>query len=267
MTTTDWREVNRAHWDERVPIHLRSSMYDVAGFKAGRLALRPEHVRDLEPVVGKRLVHLQCHFGMETISWARLGAEATGLDFSAPAIAAARELATETGVPVNFVQADIYDAPEVLKTEFDIVYTGVGALMWHPDMVRWATVVAKLLWPGGELYLNEFHPVEWIFAEETLEVRYDYFTPPEGLAIANPSSYADRSAVTTQDDTRQWNHSLGEVVTALIRAGLVIGELRESDGSAIQRWPMLERSEDHYWRMPKQRPNLPLMYTLRATKP
>jgi SAM-dependent methyltransferase len=267
MTTTDWREVNRAHWDERVPIHLRSTLYDVAGFKAGRLALQPEHVRDLGPVAGKRLVHLQCHFGMETMSWARLGATATGLDFSAPAIAAARELAAELGLPTNFVQADIYDAPAALKAEFDIVYTGVGALMWHPDMDRWAAIVAKLLRPGGELYLNEFHPVEWIFAEATLEVKYDYFTSAEGLAFVLPGSYADTTATTTRDATRQWNHSLGAVVTALIRAGLVIRELSESDGSVLQRWPMLERSADRYWRMPKHLPNLPLMYTVRASKP
>ncbi len=265
----DWRRINRAHWDERVPIHLRSALYDVASFKAGRSSVRSDQIRDLAPVTGKRLVHLQCHFGLDTLSWARLGAEVTGLDFSAPAVAAARALAAEIGVPARFIEADVYDAPAVLTETFDIVYTGIGALMWLPDIARWAKVVARLLRPGGELYLVEFHPTEWVLSDSDPRViQFDYFTPAEGLAqVDPPGSYADRGAHTSANETRQWNHGLGAVVTALIRAGLTITELRESDREVLQRWPVLEPAADRTWRMPAHLPSLPLMYTLRARRP
>ena len=262
----DWRAINRAHWNERVAINLRSRLYDVDGFKAGRRPLRPEQVRDLAPVNGKTLIHLQCHFGLDTLNWARLGAEVTGLDFSAPALAAARRLAAELDIAATFVEADVYDAPLALKTTYDIVYTGVGALMWLPDIARWAAVVAALLKPGGELYLVEFHPTEWMFEDDPLAIRVGYFTPAEGFAYVDTGSYADREATTSANQTRQWNHPLGEVVTALIRAGLTLRELRESDESYLQRWPMLERTESGLWRMPRHLPSLPLMYTLRAVK-
>lgn len=263
----EWRVLNRAHWDERVPIHLHSRLYDVAGFKAGRSSLKPAELRDLAPVAGKHLLHLQCHIGLDTLSWARLGAVVTGLDFSAPALAAARRLAQEVGLAARFVEADLYEAPRTLGETYDIVYTGTGALMWLPDIVRWAEVVAALLKPGGELYLVEFHPTEWMLDENNpLAIKDAYFTPPEGLRLLNAGSYADRAAATTADETRQWNHPLGEVVTALLRAGLSLRELRESDESALPRWPCLEPTESGLYRMPRHLPSLPLMYTLRAIK-
>jgi SAM-dependent methyltransferase len=263
----DWRAINRAHWDERVPIHLRSRLYDVESFKAGHRPLAPAQVRDLAPVAGKTLIHLQCHFGLDTLNWARLGAEVTGLDFSAPALAAARRLAGELGIAATFVEADVYDAPTALKTTYDIVYTGVGALMWLPDIARWAAVVAALLKPGGELYLVEFHPTAWMLAEDDpFAIDVGYFTPADGFAYVDAGSYANREATTSANEARQWNHPLGEVVTALIRAGLTLRELRESDESYLQRWPMLEQTEGQLWRMPAQLPSLPLMYTLRAVK-
>jgi SAM-dependent methyltransferase len=264
--TEDWRAINRAHWDERVPIHLRSPLYDVEAFKAGRRSLAAAQIRDLAPVAGKRLVHLQCHFGLDTLSWARLGADVTGLDFSPPAIASARALAAEVALAARFVEADVYDAPAALGTTYDIVYTGVGALMWLPDMTRWAAVVAALLKPGGELYLVEFHPAEWMLDDDPLAIKVDYFTPAAGFAYVDCGSYADRTARTTANETRQWNHPLGEVATALIRAGLRLTELRESGESYLQRWPILERAESGLWRMPAHLPSLPLMYTLRAAK-
>ena len=261
IMTEDWRTLNRAHWDERVPIHRDGGFYDVEGFKAGRTTLKPAEVRDLAPVAGRRLVHLQCHFGLDTLSWARLGAEVTGLDFSAEAVAAARALAAEIGVAARFVEADLYDAPGALGLRYDIVYTGIGALMWLPDIARWARVVAQLLVPGGELYLNEFHPVQWMLSDDDpLRLRDDYFTPPEGFRNLEQGTYADRRAPTRRNETLQWNHPLGEVVTALIRAGLTIRELREEDSSVLQRWPVLVRGSDGRWRMPSQ----PMMYTLRA---
>jgi len=265
--TEDWLVINRAYWDERAPIHVAGRFYDVAGFKAGRLSLKPREIADLAPVAGKSLLHLQCHFGLDTLSWARLGARVTGLDFSSAAVVAARALAAETGIAAEFVAGNVYDAPALLGgRRFDIVYTGVGALMWLPDIAAWAKIVAALLTAGGELYLFEFHPTEWMLSDtDPLTVAFDYFTPAAGLAHIERGTYADRAAATTANETRQWNHGLGAVVTALIDAGLVIRSLHETSEEVMQRWPILERGEGGLYRMPKSLPSLPLMYTLRAS--
>lgn len=261
---TSWRETNRSYWDERVPLHVRGSFYDVDGFKAGRSTLRDYELADVGDVTGAELVHLQCHFGLDTLSWERRGARVTGVDFSAPAIASARALAGELGSAAEFVEADVYDAAMTLGRRFDVVYTGRGALCWLPDVVRWAAVVAALLRPGGRFYLTEFHPVEWIFGEDDVVAKYDYFTPAEGLPYTFGGSYADRSAVTTANDTVQWNHPLGEVVTALVGAGLAVRLLREHATSPLQRWPFMVPADDGTWRMPDDRPSLPFMYSILA---
>jgi len=171
-------------------------------------------------------------------------------------------------VPARFVSADVYDAPEVLGTQFDVVYTGRGALCWLPDMQRWAGVVARLLRPGGTFYLTEFHPTEWVFAENDLTVKYDYFTPPSGLPYTYVGSYADPDAETVHNQTVQWNHGIGEVLTALIDAGLEIRLVREHDRSEYRRWPFLQRTDAAGWGLPDDMPSLPLMYTVRAvTRP
>ena len=215
----DWRDLNRAMWDAAVPLHLASPVYDLPAFRAGGSSLRRHEIADLGDVAGKSLVHLQCHFGMDTLSWARRGARVTGLDFSAPAIAAATALAKETGLSARFVTADVYDAAQALGGErFDIVYTGVGALCWLPDMTRWARVAADLMAPGGRLYLYEFHPLKFMFGETpTPEILDPYFTPAEGFPLGGVA-YASGAAAPAP--TLQWNHPLGEVVTSLSEAGL-----------------------------------------------
>jgi SAM-dependent methyltransferase len=269
-TTPDWRELNRAMWDEKAPIHLRSQAYDVEGFKAGRLSLRPHEIEDLAGIAGKDLVHLQCHIGLDSLSWARLGARVTGLDFSKTSVEAAAGLAREIGLEAGFVVADVYDAPAALRRTYDVVYTGVGALCWLPDLDRWAGVVRDLLRPGGELYLFEFHPVEWMLEADGqggVAIRYDYFTPAEGYRVAGGVSYADASVPTLANQTVQWNHPLGEVVTALIRSGLRIEVLRELDRSVLPRWDGMEATADGMYRMAPDKASLPLMYVLRARKP
>jgi SAM-dependent methyltransferase len=265
---TSWRELNRAMWDEKTPSHLTSALYDADGFKAGRLSLRPHEIADLGDVAGKKLLHLQCHIGLDTLSWARLGARVTGLDFSAVAIGAAADLARQIGVDARFVVSDVYDAPAVLGPRgFDIVYTGVGALCWLPDMARWARVVYDLVRPGGLLYLFEFHPVKWMFEGapgSAFALHDDYFTPPDGYR-AGSVAYADGSA--SSATTVQWNHPLGEVVTALADAGMRIEALRELDRDVLRQWDMMEETPDGMYRMPPNRPLLPLMYTLSARRP
>jgi SAM-dependent methyltransferase len=265
MAEPSWRELNRAMWNEKVPLHLRSRRYDLPKFKAGALSLRAHEIADLGDVRGKELVHLQCHFGKDTLSWARLGAHVTGLDFSEAAVRAAVALAAEIGVDARFMTADVYDAPEALSGRtFDIVYTGVGALCWLPEMTPWAKVVFDLLRPGGMLYLYEFHPLKWIFGEtDKPEILDAYFTPAEGLPLGGVT-YADATAPASQTPTIQWNHPLGEVVTALVAAGMRIQSLRELDGDVLQQWPLMVRGEDALYRMPPGTPSLPLMYVLRA---
>tara|TARA_R110002096_G_scaffold151230_1_gene313524 strand:+ start:264 stop:1067 length:804 start_codon:yes stop_codon:yes gene_type:complete len=265
--TNKWLELNKASWNERASIHVRSSMhgYDIDAFKAGRSSLVNGELDALGDVSGKELVHLQCHFGLDTLSWARAGAKVTGLDFSEEAIAAARDIAAEIGVEAEFVVSNVYDAPTVLGRQYDIVYTGIGAICWLPDIEAWAQVMADLVKPGGEFYFVEFHPTEWIW-DENFKPGYDYFTPNEGLALHEAGSYADPDAVTEHNDTVQWNHPLGEVVTALIKAGLRITELKEHDTHMVKGWDFLEDTENGLYKMPADRPNLPFMYTLRAVK-
>lgn len=256
-------ELNRSWWDERVPLHVASAFYDVEGFKAGTSALRPFEVDEVGDVSERSLLHLQCHFGLDTLSWARLGARVTGLDFSTPAVEAARSLAADTGLEAEFVAASVYDAPTALAgRHFDVVYTGLGALNWLPDIGRWAEVVALLLAPGGYLYLSEFHPITWVFGDEDLGVEHDYFQA-DPFAFDDPGTYADLAAQTEQNRTEEWQHPLGDVVSAVIAAGLTLEFLHEHDYTLFPRWPFLEQ-DGHAYRIPPGRPRLPLMYSLRA---
>ena len=234
-------QVNRAWWDERVPLHVESEFYDVDAFKAGRGTLRPFELEEVGDVQGRSLVHLQCHFGLDTLSWARRGARVTGLDFSEPAVEAARGIAVETGVHADFVAADVHDAGESLGgRRFDVVYTGLGAINWLPDIERWARTVAGLIAPGGFLYLSEFHPFSWVFADEDLSVEYDYF---DGRYTSDdPGTYADLQAQTVNNRTEEWPHALGAVVSALLDAGLDLEFLHEHDYTLYPRWPFLVRT-------------------------
>ena len=263
----DWRDLNRAMWDAKTPAHLLSPVYDVDGFKAGATSLQPREIADLGDVTGRRLAHLQCHIGLDTLSWARLGASVTGLDFSAAAVSAAEALAVEVGLEARFVCADLYDAVDTLGREsFDIVYTGVGALCWLPDIAGWARTVRDLLASGGELYLFEFHPLEWVLEASGDGVRlgYDYFTPSQGYTEGGAVDYADSSAG-RDHPTVQWNHPLGEVVTSLAQAGLRIDSLDELDCEILPRFPGMTPTGEGMFRMGPSSPSLPLMYVLRAS--
>ena len=260
-------EANRAMWDERVAIHVGSRFYDVAGFMAGRDTLRPFELAEVGDVAGKTLVHLQCHFGQDTLSWARHGARVSGLDFSEPAVETARRLAAELGIEADFVAANVYDAASAFAgRQFDIVYTGLGALIWLPDITPWAETVAALVKAGGHFYLSEFHPFADVMAEEKLEVAYPYFSA-QPQVWDEPGSYTDSDVVTTSNLNYEWVHPISEVVTALITAGLQLEFLHEHDYTLFQRWPFLEKLSIDEYRLPKEMPSFPLMYSLRARKP
>lgn len=273
MPLDEFRRANRANWDDRVPIHWDSPVYDTAGFIADPARLSAEvawDARYVGEVRGRHLLHLQCHMGKDTLSWARLGAEVTGIDFSEPAIAAARRLSAESGTPGRFLVAELYDAPHVLPETFDVVYTGVGALNWLPDIARWARVVAGFLAPGGLFYIREGHPMLWTLdwrEDRALTVRYPYFETAAPVVDDDPSTYAGPGTV-AHARTYEWNHGIGEVVTALLDAGLALTALREHRELSWQGLPQMVQGEDGMWRLPEaQRSLVPLMYSLIARRP
>ncbi|MFJ3702793.1 MULTISPECIES: bifunctional 2-polyprenyl-6-hydroxyphenol methylase/3-demethylubiquinol 3-O-methyltransferase UbiG [unclassified Streptomyces] len=271
-TPDDWHEINRARWDERVPIHAAADFYGLDAFLAGRDALRDFELAEVGDVTGRTLLHLQCHIGLDTLSWARHGAaRVVGLDFSEPAVGTARGLARSLELPPEraaFVAADVYDAAQAVPdSAYDIVYTGLGALNWLPDITRWAEVAASVVAPGGFLYLAEFHPLTDCLDDETgSKVTYDYFSR-EAWVDDSPGTYADRDAVTVHNRSVEWQHPVGEVVSALAAAGLRIEFLHEHDASLFPRYQVLERGEDGYHRFPPDRPRIPMMYSVKASRP
>ncbi|WP_093264712.1 class I SAM-dependent methyltransferase [Saccharopolyspora shandongensis] len=263
----DWLRLNRANWDDRVGIHSASDFYDLSAFRAGASTLRSFERAEAGDVSGRRLLHLQCHMGQDTLSWARLGADTTGLDFSEPAIRTARTLAEDTRLSgrARFVVADVHEARTALQEQrFDIVYTGIGALVWLPDLDRWAQIVASLLNPGGFLYLVELHPFSDVLGEDGRAVEHDYFDT-RGLHIDHPHTYTGGPAL-THTRSVQWHHPLGEVLTALANAGLRLDFLHEHDVTLFQRFPVLEQRGDEF-RFPEGHARVPLLYSLRATRP
>lgn len=264
----DWLEYNRANWDERVPIHLDGRFYDLPGFLAGRETLADFELAEVGDVRGKSLLHLQSHIGTETLGWARHGAVVTGLDFSGPAMAAAAALAKQIGVgDSRWFTANVYDAAETLGGEqFDVVYTGKGALGWLPDIEEWARVAASLVKPGGFLYVSEFHPFgNTLNDDDGRTVAYDYFDRSPQV-WDEPGTYADFEAPTQENVTVEFNHGIGEIVSALIAAGLRLEFLHEYDVTMFERFRVLE-SRDGVYRLPEGMPRVPLMYSLRAGKP
>ncbi len=271
----DYRSVNRANWDERAPAHAASP-----GYAVDRLVSDPEFLSrvvafdrprlgDLSGVQG---VHLQCHIGTDTVSLARLGASMTGLDFSAASVATARDIARRTGTAVDFVEADVYDGVEVLGAgRFDLVYTGVGALCWLPDIRRWAAVVAGLLRPGGRLFVREGHPVLWSLADprpdHLLVLEYPYFEREEPIVWDEPGTYVETDVVFESTLTHEWNHGLGEIVTALLGEGMELTMLVEHDSVPWEAMPgQMERTELDEWRLVDRPWRLPHTYTLQAVK-
>ena len=264
----NWLEYNRTNWDERVPIHVDGEFYDVAGFVSGRETL-PEFERtEVGDVRGKSLLHLQSHIGTDTLSWARHGATVTGLDFSQPAMAAAADLAKRIGVTdARWITSNVYDAAEALGGEqFDVVYTGTGALCWLPDIERWAQVAAALVKPGGFLYLSEFHPFgQTLDDEKGRTVAYDYFNRA-GHVWDEPGTYADFDAQTKKNVTVEFDHGLGDIINALITAGLRLEFLHEREMTRFARFEVLQERDGFYF-LPEGQPRVPLMFSLKASKP
>lgn len=263
-------DTNRKWWDERVPGHARSPFYDLKRFKDGELSLMPLEQRELGDVKDKSLLHLQCHFGLDTLSWARLGARATGVDFSEAAVDLARSLSQELGIDADFVRSNIYGLRDILPGDFDIVFTSCGVLSWLPDLASWAETIAHFLKPGGTFYIAEIHPFAQVFYDgadaEDLQVHYRYFHEPEPYRFEDDGSYAQPQANLTEATTYQWFHSLGDVVNAVTSAGLRIIWLHEFPYACYQMFPFLVQDDVGWWRMKEPDKGLPMTFSMKATR-
>ena len=262
---------NKELWNEWADINYHSASYDVPGFMAQRDVF-PEGdiVREgVGDVAGKSLLHLQCHFGKDTLRFALLGAQVTGIDFSERAITYARDLATQMQLPTTFIQSDLYELPQHLKGQFDVVFTSHGVLGWLPDLERWGAIVAQFLKPGGIFFIVEGHPTMYLFDDETtdLRVKYTYFYSDEPIITApHVGNYADPNAQITHPEYG-WQHSMADIVNALLSHGLQIEYLREYPFMSWQGFPALIADDHGNWTMPPDQPQLPLSFAIRAHKP
>jgi SAM-dependent methyltransferase len=268
-------EVNRAMWDERAPAHAGSADYDLQRFHDDPAHLSGVVSFDrplLGDVSGLRGVHLQCHIGTDTVSLARLGARMTGLDFSAPALEQARSLARAAGADVDFVESELYGALDVLAVGgFDLVYTGIGAIIWLPDIDRWAAIVADLLRPGGRFFMREGHPVLYATAEPRpdglIVLDHPYFQQPEPTVWDAPGTYVATDVTFEHTRSVEWNHGLGEIVTALLDHGLALTTFVEHDSVPWDALPgSMEELPGGEWRLRDRPQRLPHSFTLAATK-
>jgi len=265
----EYLKVNQETWNTWTRYHVESKFYNVEGFKAGRRTLNPITLAGPGDVTGKSLLHLQCHFGMDTLSWARQGAIVTGVDFSEEAITAARALATEVGIQATFVHSNLYDLPDHLTGQFNVIFTSYGVLTWLPDLERWAQVIAHFLKPGGIFYIVEVHPVTLLFDEHRqdaeLRLTYPYFQGPEPLREERQGSFAAPDAP-IQSVTYAWIHPLADIISSLLRAGLRITAFEEYPFLAWAFFPWMERRADGFWHLPSGKGDIPLMFALKATK-
>ncbi|MGM1061431.1 class I SAM-dependent methyltransferase [Saccharothrix sp. Mg75] len=265
---------NRANWDARTPVHAASEFYAI-GRRDPQGWFAPFEWDAFGDLAGRELVHLQCHIGIETLAPARRGARVTGLDFSAASVEEARRIAAEEGVGIDYVHADVHDAVAHLGAgRFDVVYTGKGALCYLPDLARWAEVLVGLLKPGGFVHIAEFHPLLNALGPEPgpgegpeLLLRHDYLEGRGATMSDSTHTYTDGPALGSDTVSYEWMHSIGEVVTALVRAGLRIDALIETDTLPWPRWPHMVRTSGGWWALPEDEPRIPLLYGLKASKP
>ena len=257
-------ELNRRNWNQKASINYLSSYYDVQGFKQGKLALQPIERDGLGDVQGQDLLHLQCHFGLETLSLARLGARVVGVDFSDKAVDYAQKLAAELDIPGQFICSDIYDLPQSLSEAFDIVFVSYGSLGWLPDLDRWAGIVHRALRPGGMLYLVDFHPILWMM-EWGSQLVHAYAGDGRPIAIGPQGAYADPS-VRVDGVDYWWNHGLGQIFSALLQHGLSIDEFAEHPYCTYNAANMLTQGTDGRWSIEGVDRRYPILFTLRAAK-
>ncbi len=268
---TDPIEINRRNWDERAIIHARDStgFYGLDRVRSGEDRLHSIEAAELGDIARKTVLHLQCHMGIDTLRLVRRGAIATGLDFSAEAIRAARRLAEETGLEADFVEGRVDEAPRLAPGPFDLVYVTWGTICWLPDLTVWARVIATVLAPGGELYFADAHPGFMLMEERggKLEPTYDFETPVDRpLEFKSETTYTGDPTVMTHQSTREWIHPLSAILGALIEAGLTIQMFHEHEVLPWRGLQFMVPAPDGLWRLPDGHPRLPLSFSLRARK-
>lgn len=260
----DYFEANKSLWNQRTAVHKDSSFYNLAGFKDGETALAPIELNEMGDVKEKTILHLQCHFGMDSLDWARRGAAVTGVDLSDAAITEAQKLNDELKLNAKFICSNVYDLKEHLDEKFDIVFTSYGVVGWLPDLDKWAELIAHYLKPGGTFYMAEFHPVVWMFDEEFTHVKY-YYNNRELIVTENEGTYTDRAA-DIKGKEYSWNHSLSEVLNSLIKVGLKIELFNEHMYSPYPCFRNVVESEKGKWYVKGMEGKLPMVYSLKAVK-
>jgi SAM-dependent methyltransferase len=260
----DYLEINRQSWNRRTAFHTRSEFYDLPGFLRGNCSLNEIELALLGDVGSKTLLHLQCHFGQDTLSLARRGAKVTGIDLSDAAIETARDLNAQLGLDARFIACNLYDLPRHLQGQFDVVFTSYGTIGWLPDLNSWAHVVSHFLRPGGQFVFVEFHPVVWMFDDDFATVKYRYFN--SGPIVETESgTYADPAAPIRQQYVT-WNHGIGEVLQSLLHHGLEIRHFREYDYSPYNCFRHTEQIAERKYRIGPLGDKIPLVYSLEAVK-
>lgn len=262
--TINYLEINNALWNKRVGPHIESAFYDMPAFKNGHTSLKPIELDLLGDIAGKTILHLQCHFGQDTLSLARMGAEVTGLDFSENGIEQAGALAEELNIKAAFICSDVYDADKRLRHPVDIVYTTYGVLGWLPDLKKWADVVAACVKPGGELILAEFHPVIWMYDPNFERLDYSYFNK-EMIIEQEPATYADKGADIALQSVG-WNHPIADVLTSLLHAGFELEIFREFDYAPYSCFSKCVKIAPDQYQIEGLEGKLPMVYALKARK-
>jgi ubiquinone/menaquinone biosynthesis C-methylase UbiE len=264
MSAENYIEINRRTWNEKTAVHFESDFYNVKEFIVGGNSLNSIELDLLGDLKGKRILHLQCHFGQDSISLARLGATVTGVDLSDKAIEKGQELAEKCGVDVNFICCDIYELEHYLDEKFDIVFTSYGTIGWLPDINKWAKVVSRFLKPKGKFVFAEFHPVVWMYDDDFTEVRYSYFNDAPIIELEN-GTYAEKDAP-IQQEFCCWNHGLADIFQALINEGLRIDNFQEYDYSPYNCFNKTIQIAEKKFQLEPFGDKIPLVYSLSATK-
>lgn len=262
-------ETNLKHWNELVSVHTDKNCYNLDDFMKNPNSLHSVELEALGNVQDKTLLHLQCHFGMDSLSWAKLGAKVTAMDFSDKGIEFAKTLSKKLNIPTYFICSNIYDLPDVLDEKFDIVFTSYGALYWLHDIPRWAKIVSNYVKKGGTFFIAEFHPVFGVFDDNNktdLVVKYPYFDIGEPMYFDECGSYADPNAKLKNNETYGWSHSLSTIINSLISAGLTIQSFNEFPFSVDFLLPFMVKGSDGYYRLRDTDQELPLMFSIKATK-
>ena len=267
----EYFETNQKLWDNKTPVHVASEMYDVANFKKGKTSLNTIELEGLGDVAGKSMLHLQCHFGLDSLSWTRLGAKVTGVDLSPVAIQTAKDLNAELGLDAEFLVSNVLELDKHLKGQFDLVFTSYGTICWLPELTKWAGIINHFLKPGGVFYIAEFHPIINMIDWESSRITFPYFNTHQAFYEESVGTYANPTA-DLKDGEYFWLHSLHETMGALLKEGLQLLDFQEFDYSPYNCFPnMTEVEKGKYVYFPNEtfsdKVRMPQVYSMKFKKP